>query len=53
MEFAFEVTPNKGDVAYLVSRTSILWRCGPDGWKIFKEHNSARPLGADAYRAYK
>nr|WP_315219234.1 hypothetical protein [uncultured Duganella sp.] len=53
MEFAFEVTPNKGDVAHLVSRTSILWRCGPDGWKIFKEHNSARPLGADAYRAYK
>jgi len=53
MEFAFEVTGNDGKVSHLVSRTSILWRCGPDGWKIFKEHNSARPVNEAAYRAYK
>ena len=53
MEFVFEVTPNKGDVVHLVSRTSILWRCGPDGWKIFKEHNSARPTTAAAYSSAK
>lgn len=49
MEFVFEVTPKQGDVMYLISRTSILWRCTPDGWKIFKEHNSARPSTAAAY----
>jgi len=50
MEFAFEVTPNEGAPMYLVSRTSILWRCGLDGWKIFREHNSARPVDAAVYR---
>lgn len=49
MEFVFEVTPNKGDPMYLISRSSILWRCTADGWKIFKEHNSARPTEASAY----
>ena len=50
MEFAFEVTPNEGAPMYLVSRTSILWRCTPAGWKIYKEHNSARPTTAAAWR---
>lgn len=49
MEFVFEVTPKKGDVMHLISRTSILWRCGDDGWKIYKEHNSARPVDASVY----
>lgn len=49
MEFVFEVTPKQGDVMHLISRTSILWRCTSDGWKIFKEHNSARPVDAAAY----
>lgn len=49
MEFIFEVTPNQGDAMYLISRTSILWRCTTDGWKIFKEHNSARPTDAASY----
>jgi hypothetical protein len=50
MEFVFEVTPKQGDATYLISRTSILWRCTADGWKIFKEHNSARPSTAAVYR---
>ncbi|WP_143745720.1 hypothetical protein [Massilia sp. KIM] len=50
MEFVFEVKPKQGDAMYLVSRTSILWRCTAEGWKIFKEHNSARPTTAEAYR---
>jgi hypothetical protein len=50
LEFVFEVTPKKGDVMYLISRSSILWRCGPDGWKIYKEHNSAKPIDASVYR---
>lgn len=53
MEFAFEVTANNGSVSHLISRTSILWRCSPEGWKIYKEHNSARPIAAEAYRAAK
>lgn len=50
MEFVFEVTPKAGQPMYLVSRTSILWRCTTEGWKIYKEHNSARPSDAAAYR---
>ena len=53
LEFVFEVTPKKGDVMYLVSRSSILWRCGPDGWKIYREHNSARPIPASVYKQAK
>ncbi|MCS0628104.1 hypothetical protein NX786_01925 [Telluria mixta] len=49
MEFVFEVTPKRGDKMYLISRTSILWRCTPAGWKIYKEHNSARPVEASVY----
>jgi ketosteroid isomerase-like protein len=49
MEFVFEVTPKAGEPMYLVSRTSILWRCTSDGWKIYKEHNSARAADAQAY----
>lgn len=49
MEFVFEVTPKKGEVMHLISRSSILWRCDADGWKIFKEHNSAKPVDASAY----
>ncbi|AVR98361.1 hypothetical protein [Pseudoduganella armeniaca] len=50
LEFVFEVTPKQGDAMHLVSRTSILWRCTPAGWKIYKEHNSARPTTAAAWR---
>jgi ketosteroid isomerase-like protein len=50
MEFVFEVTPKQGDPMYFISRTSLLWRCTADGWKIFKEHNSARPTNAAAYQ---
>jgi ketosteroid isomerase-like protein len=53
LEFVFEVTPKKGDVMYLVSRSSILWRCGPDGWKIYREHNSARPIQPSVYKQAK
>jgi hypothetical protein len=49
MEFVFEVTPKEGEAMYFISRTSILWQCSADGWKIFKEHNSARPVDASAY----
>jgi hypothetical protein len=49
MEFVFEVAPKEGEAMYFISRTSILWRCSADGWKIFKEHNSARPVDASAY----
>lgn len=49
MEFVFEVTPKQGEPMYLISRSSILWRCTADGWKIFKEHNSARPVEAAVY----
>jgi ketosteroid isomerase-like protein len=50
LEFVFEVTPKQGVVMYLVSRSSILWRCSADGWKIYREHNSARPTQASVYR---
>jgi ketosteroid isomerase-like protein len=49
MEFVFEVTPKQGNKMHLISRSSILWRCTADGWKIFKEHNSARPVDATVY----
>lgn len=53
MEFVFEVTPKQGDVMHLISRSSILWRCGADGWKIYKEHNSAKPVEASVYHRAK
>lgn len=53
LEFVFEVTPKKGDVMYLVSRSSILWRCGKDGWKIYREHNSAKPIPMSVYQQAK
>ena len=53
LEFVFEVTPKQGDVMYLISRSSILWRCGTDGWKIYREHNSAKPIQASAYKQAK
>lgn len=51
MEFVFEVTPKQGEKTYLISRSSILWRCTHGAWKIYKEHNSARPTQAQAYAA--
>lgn len=44
---------NKGGVLHLVSRKPIPWRCGLDGWKIFKQYHAARPTTAAAYSSAK
>ena len=50
MAFVSEIRPEQDDPMYVVSRTSILWRCGPEGWTRFGAHDTVRPVDAAVYR---
>lgn len=45
LEFAARLEPNEGQpVTSVRARSTLVWRCTSDGWKIVREHNSTRRI---------
>jgi ketosteroid isomerase-like protein len=45
LEFAARLEPSEGQPIISVrARSTLVWRCASDGWKIVREHNSTRRI---------
>lgn len=44
LEFAARLEEADGKVTGIRTRSSLVWRCSADGWKIVREHNSSRVI---------
>lgn len=42
LEFVAALEALDGKVTAIRTRSSLVWRCGGDGWRIVREHNSSR-----------
>lgn len=47
LEFAARLTDADGGIAGVLDRSTLVWRCTDDQWRIVREHNSSRPLRSD------
>ena len=44
LEFTARIETLAGKVTGIATRSDIVWRCGPAGWKIIREHNSSTTI---------
>lgn len=44
LEFVARLEAGDGKIVGIRTRSSLVWRCRPDGWKIVREHNSSLPI---------
>lgn len=44
LEFAAALETADGKIIGIRARSTLVWRCHGDGWKIVREHNSSRPV---------
>lgn len=45
LEFAGRLEPAEGQpIVSIRTRSTLMWRCTSDGWKIVREHNSSRRI---------
>jgi ketosteroid isomerase-like protein len=42
LEFAARLEAADGEIVGIRTRSSLVWQCTSDGWKIVREHNSSR-----------
>ncbi len=42
LEFTARIETLKGKVTGIRTRSDMVWRCRPSGWKIVREHNSSK-----------
>lgn len=42
LEFAAALEAADGTIVGIRTRSSLVWQCTPEGWKIVREHNSSR-----------
>jgi len=48
LEFAARLEPAEGQpIVSIRARSTLVWRCTGDAWKIVREHNSTRRIAAD------
>lgn len=51
LEFTALIEPRDGKPVGIRTRSDLVWRCGAQGWKIVREHNSSKVIPAtDAER---
>jgi ketosteroid isomerase-like protein len=50
LEFAGRLEPAEGSIVSIRTRSTLIWRCTPDGWKIVREHNNSRRIKSDESR---
>lgn len=51
LEFAGRLEPPENQpIVSIRTRSTLVWRCTPDGWKIVREHNSSRTITASESR---
>lgn len=44
LEFAARLEAGDGRISGIRDRSTLIWRCGAEGWKIVREHNSSYPV---------
>ena len=44
LEFVARLEAEGGKIVGIRTRSSLVWRCHADGWKIVREHNSSLPI---------
>jgi ketosteroid isomerase-like protein len=44
LEFVARLEAGDGKIVGIRTRSSLVWRCRPDGWVIVREHNSSQPI---------
>jgi ketosteroid isomerase-like protein len=44
LEFAARLEAADGKIVGIRTRSSLVWRCHDDGWKIVREHNSSQTI---------
>ncbi|TCK28145.1 hypothetical protein EV667_2141 [Ancylobacter aquaticus] len=42
LEFAAALEAGNGEIVGIRTRSTLVWQCTPEGWKIVREHNSSR-----------
>lgn len=47
LEFTARIETLAGEVTGIRTRSDLVWRCHPAGWKIVREHNSSRIVPVD------
>ena len=45
LEFAARLEAGDGQITGIRTRSTLVWQCTADGWKIVREHNSSRRIG--------
>jgi ketosteroid isomerase-like protein len=51
LEFAARLEPAEGQpIVSIRARSTLVWRCAGDGWKIVREHNSTRRITPEESR---
>ena len=44
LEFAARLEAGDGRISGIRDRSTLVWRCGAEGWRIVREHNSSYPV---------
>lgn len=51
LEFVGRLEPAESQpVVSIRTRSTLVWRCTGDGWKIIREHNNSRRIAAEESR---
>jgi ketosteroid isomerase-like protein len=47
LEFGARLETADGSIVGIRTRSTLIWRCASDGWRIVREHNSSRRITAE------
>jgi ketosteroid isomerase-like protein len=47
LEFGARLETGDGSIVGIRTRSTLVWRCANDGWRIVREHNSSRRITAE------
>jgi ketosteroid isomerase-like protein len=47
LEFGARLEMADGSIVGIRTRSTLVWRCADDGWRIVREHNSSRRITAE------